>query len=54
MKKEYISPVSVVVNIGTTGMLAASKEDFQGGLNNTNKIGDTNNMLGRSFDFTDD
>lgn len=53
MKKEYISPVALVVNIETTSMLAASQGQFQGGLDNTNKIGDTSSMLGRGNDGDD-
>ena len=53
MKKIYMSPCALEINIETTSMLAASVEGFEKTLDNDNKIG-VGDMLGRENDFDED
>ena len=50
MKKTYMKPVSKVVRIKMTSMLAASPF----GLHDDVKVTDTGDLLGRDFDFDDE
>jgi len=50
MKKTYMTPAAEVVRIEKA--LLTSTSNVQ--LNTTKEVSDTNGLLGREFDFTDD